>query len=69
MKFVINRNIYTREIINVYQTMADAAKDVGVENSSIRQAILKRCRCKDYDWEFIEIDNKKILNLINECNR
>lgn len=68
MKFVINRNIYTHEIINVYQTMADAAKDVGVENSSIRQAILKRCRCKDYDWEFIEIDNKKILNLIHECN-
>ena len=68
MKFVINRNIYTHEIINVYQTMADAAKDVGVENSSIRQAILKHCRCKDYDWEFIEIDNKKILNLIHECN-
>lgn len=69
MKFVISRNIYTHEIINVYQSMADAAKDVGVENSSIRQAILKRCRCKDYDWEFIEIDNKKILNLINENNR
>jgi hypothetical protein len=48
--------------------MADAAKDVGVENSSIRQAILKHCRCKDYDWEFIEIDNKKILNLIHEYN-
>lgn len=68
MKFVINRNIYTHEIINVYQTMADAAKDVGVENSSIRQAILKRCRCKDYDWEFIEIDNKKILDLLKNAN-
>ena len=44
--------------------MAEAAKSVGVENSSIRQAILKKCRCKDYDWDFIEIDNEKILTLI-----
>ena len=44
--------------------MAEAAKSVGVENSSIRQAILKKCRCKDYDWDFIEIDNAKILTLI-----
>jgi len=68
MKFVINKNIYTGEIINVYQSMADAAKDMQVENSSIRQAILKGCRCKDFDWDFVEIDNKKILNLVKNAN-
>ena len=42
MKFVVNKNIYTGEIVNIYQNMAEAAKSVGVENSSIRQAILKK---------------------------
>lgn len=69
MKFVVNKNIYTGEIVNIYQNMAEAAKSVGVENSSIRQAILKKCRCKDYDWDFIEIDNEKILKLIYGNNR
>lgn len=66
MKFVVNRNIYTNELVNIYNSMAAAAKDMKVENSSIRQAILKNGRCKDFIWEFIEIDDKKILELIND---
>lgn len=66
MKFIVNKNIYTNEIVNIYHSMAAAAKDMQVENSSIRQAIIKHGKCKDYYWEVIEIDDKKILNLIND---
>lgn len=64
MKFVVSKNIYTKKIVNIYQSMADAAKDLNVKNNSIRQAIVKNGKCKDYYWEIIEIDNKKILELI-----
>lgn len=64
MKFVVSKNIYTKEIVNIYQSMAEAAKDMNVENNSIRQAIVKNGKCKDYYWEIIEIDNKKILEII-----
>lgn len=64
MKFVVSKNVYTKEIVNIYQSMAEAAKDMNVENASIRQAILKNGKCKDYYWEMIEIDNEKILSLV-----
>lgn len=64
MKFIVSKNIYTKEIVKIYQTMAEAAKDMNVENSSIRQAIMKNGKCKNYYWEFLEIDNKKILSII-----
>lgn len=64
MKFIVSKNVYTKEIVKIYQTMAEAAKDMNVENSSIRQAIMKNGKCKDYYWEFLEIDNKKILSMI-----
>lgn len=64
MKFIVSKNIYTREIVNIYQSMAAAAKDMKVENNSIRQAIVKNGKCKDYYWEIVEIDDKKILELI-----
>ena len=64
MKFIVSKNIYTKEIVNIYQTMAAAAKDMKVENNSIRQAIVKNGKCKDYYWEIVEIDDKKILELI-----
>lgn len=64
MKFIVSKNIYTKEIVNVYRSMAEAAKDMNVENNSIRQAIVKNGKCKDYYWEIIEIDNKKILEII-----
>ena len=64
MKFVVSKNIYTKEIVNIYQSMAEAAKDMNVENNSIRQAIVKNGKCKNYYWEIIEIDNKKILEII-----
>lgn len=66
MKFIVSKNIYTMEVINVYKTMAEAAKDMNVDNNSIRQAIVKNGKCKNYYWKFIEIDDKKILNLIND---
>ena len=66
MKFVVSKNIYTKEVINIYKTMAEAAKDMNVDNNSIRQAIIKNGKCKNYYWEIIEIDDKKILNLIND---
>lgn len=64
MKFVVSKNVYTKEIVNIYQSMAEAAKDMNVENNSIRQAIVKNGKCKNYYWEIIEIDNKKILEII-----
>lgn len=64
MKFIVSKNIYTKEIVNVYKTMAEAAKDMNVDNNSIRQAIVKKGKCKDYYWDIIEVDNKKILNMI-----
>lgn len=64
MKFIVSKNIYTKEIVNIYQSMAAAAKDMKVENNSIRQAIVKHGKCKDYYWEIVEIDDKKILELI-----
>lgn len=66
MKFIVSKNIYTKKVINIYKTMAEAAKDMSVDNNSIRQAIVKNGKCKNYYWEIIEIDNKKILNLIND---
>lgn len=66
MKFIVSKNIYTKEVINIYKTMAEAAKDMNVDNNSIRQAIVKNGKCKNYYWEIIEIDDKKILNLIND---
>lgn len=64
MKFIVSKNIYTKEIVNIYKSMADAAKDMNVKNNSIRQAIVKKGKCKDYYWEIIEIDNKKILEFV-----
>ena len=66
MKFIVSKNIYTKEVINIYKTMAEAAKDMNVDNNSIRQAIVKSGKCKNYYWGIIEIDDKKILNLIND---
>lgn len=64
MKFIVSKNIYTRKVVNIYKTMAEAAKDMNVDNNSIRQAIVKNGKCKDYYWESVEIDNEKILNIL-----
>lgn len=66
MKFVVKRNIYNNEIIDIYENMNIAAKNMNVSIQSILQAIKNHRKCKDYYWEHINIDKQKILNILND---
>lgn len=66
MIFIVKRNIYTNEIVDIYENMNIAAKEIGVTIQSILQAIKKHTKCKNYYWECINIDKEKILMLCND---
>lgn len=66
MNFIVKRNIYTNEIIDIYENMNIASKEMGVTIQSIFQAIKNHNKCKNYYWENIYIDKEKILNIIND---
>ena len=65
MKLIVKRNIYTNEIVDIYENMNIAAKEMNVTIQSILQAIKKHTKCKDYYWEYINIDKEKILYILN----
>ena len=65
MKVIVQRNIYDNSIINIYDSKSAAAKAMGVTIQAIIQSIQKGCKCKDYRFEEAEIDNKKILDILN----
>ena len=64
MKVIVQRNIYDNSIVDLYDTKADAAKSMGVSIQAIVQSIKKECKCKDYRFEELEIDKKKILSIL-----
>lgn len=65
MKVIVQRNIYDNSIVNIYDTKSDAANAMGVSIQAIVQSIKKECKCKDYRFEEAKIDNKKILEILN----
>ncbi len=65
MKLIVKRNIYTNEIVDIYENMNIAAKEMNVTIQAILQAIKKHTKCKDYYWEYINIDKEKILYILN----
>lgn len=66
MKVIVQRNIYDNSIVNIYDSKSDAAKSMGVTIQAIIQSIKKECKCKDYRFEEVEIDKKKILEILND---
>jgi len=65
MNFIVKRNIYTNEVVDIYENMNVAAKEMNVTIQSILQAIKKHTKCKDYYWENINLNKEKIISLIN----
>ena len=65
MKVIVQRNIYDNSIVDLYDSKSDAAKSMGVSIQAIIQSIQKECKCKDYRFEEVEIDKKKILEFLN----
>ena len=58
----------TDKVVRLYTTIKSAADEMKIAPPAISQAIrLGGCSCK-YKWEYKEINDKKILDLMNEEN-
>ena len=66
MKFIVKRNIYTNEIVDCWDKLKTCAEEIGVKPPTIKQAIRTGGKCHDYFFGYIDIDKKKILELIKD---
>ena len=52
------------KIVGVYSTIKEASKIIGVSQPAISMAMKNDNRCKEHKWKWIEIDNSKLLKII-----
>ena len=64
MKFIVKKDIYEGKILDVWQTRRECAKDIGVTEAAISQAVRLHGKCKNYFFERIEGPNENILKII-----
>lgn len=64
MKFIVKKNIYTNEIEDCWDSLTECANDMNVKPPTIKQAIKRGCKCKNYFFNYKELDKKYILNLL-----
>ena len=64
MKFIVKKDIYEGKILDVWQTRRECAKDIGVTEAAISQAVRLHGKCKNYFFERIEVPNENILKII-----
>ena len=66
MKFIVQRNSETNEIVNAWQSQKQCAEDMQVKAPAIAQAIKLHGRCKGYLFEKIEVEPGLILEVIKK---
>lgn len=66
MKFIVKRNIYSNKVEDCWQSLKECANDMGVKPPTIKQAINKHGKCRNYYFDYVFIDKKDILNFIQE---
>ena len=64
MKFIVKKDIYEGKILDVWQTRRECAKDIGVTEAAISQAVRLHGKCKNYYFERIEVPKENILKII-----
>ena len=64
MKFIVKKDIYEGKILDVWQTVNECAKDIGVTHPAILQAIKTGGQCRKYYFERIDVPKEKILQII-----
>lgn len=64
MKFIVKKNIYTNEIVDIWDSLKECANDIGVKPPTILQAIKLHGKCKNYFFEYIYIPKEKIICLL-----
>lgn len=64
MKFIVKRNIYTNEILDIWYSLKECANDMGVKSPTILQAIKLHGKCKNYYFEYVYLDKIKILSIL-----
>lgn len=66
INLIVKKNIYTGEIIDVWDSIKKCAEDMNVKPPAIIQAIKVHGKCKDYHIERIDISKVKLLTLLND---
>ena len=66
MKFIVQRDNDTNEIINAWQSQKQCAEDIGVKAPAIAQAIKLHGRCKGYLFEKVEIPPEVVIDVIKQ---
>ena len=64
MKFIVKKDIYEGKILDVWQTRRECAKDIGVTEAAISQAVRLHGKCKNYYFERIDVPTENILKII-----
>lgn len=65
INLIVKKNIYTNEIIDVWDSVKQCAEDMNVKPPSIIHAIKNESKCKDYKFSRIYISKEKIINILN----
>ena len=64
MKYIVKKNIYTNKIEDCWDSLKQCADEIGVKSPTIKQAIKKHGKCKNYYFGYKELDKKYILELL-----
>lgn len=66
MNFIALINIYDGSVVEIFKTLNDCAKYLNVSPQAVHNSFKKHYKCKNFFIREINIDNKKILNYIND---
>lgn len=68
MKVISKRNIYTNTVEQVFRTKSEASKELNVSQQAIYNAIKFENNCKNYKFTEDIIEDKKIIEFLNNDN-
>ena len=68
MKLLIQKDFNTKQITGVYKTQKEAAQQNSVTPPAINLAMKRGGSCGGKSYEWADVDDSKILNLILEEN-
>ena len=66
MKFIIQRNAETKEIVGAWHSQKECAEYMGVKPPAIAQAIKLNGKCKGYIFEKADVPSDVVLEVIKK---
>jgi hypothetical protein len=65
LKFIIKKDIESNKILDVYNSLKDAASSVNTASPYISQALRLHGNSCGYKWDYVDVENDEIIEMLN----